>query len=362
MNKWKQQGFILLLVITILFSITYSAAAVSELEQKISKRNMELYIEEYGVAELKPEKKKEVEQLFNSLTTEAKKDDFRLNFRYKIIDAPVINAAYLGDGRMILFKGLIDEVENNNQLAAIVAHEIGHGVNQDIKEKIDWIQTIQLGTLLADLAGDGEINQDNSSKITALALNLLQRGYSRSQEKEADYYSVFLTNRAGYDPDGAVGVMKLLKKKQGGAADSALLEVFASHPNLNKRINYLTELVTKVKDVDKYYYSPIATARRFTKGLLNDNLEIIYKTYGEQVHEKVALSEFKKQSQVKKVRNKVSGRRQEFSYQIDLRNQVEQTARVAVLLEQKNKATLGLALDLKKGNYGWKIINGPDFY
>lgn len=352
----------LLLVAALLVILSYSAVAVSDLERKISKQNMKLYTEEYGVADLKKERQEEIDKLFESLSAEAKKDAPELDFQYRVIDAPVMNAAYLGAGRMILFKGLVDKVENNKQLAAIIAHELGHGVNDDISEKIDWIQTIQLGSVLADLVGDGEINEDRSSRITAIALSLLQKRYSRGQEKEADYYSVFLTDRAGYDPYGAVEVMKLLKEKSGGSSNSELLEIFAEHPNLDKRINYLSELVTKVEDADKYYYSPLATVRRFAKGLLKEDVEVLYSTYSPQVKEELSLTEFKERKEIKNVRQRVSNLSKESNYQIELRNEVEGTARVALLFERENNSTLALALDLKQGNYGWKIVFGPDLY
>ncbi|MBM7556422.1 M48 family metallopeptidase [Halanaerobacter jeridensis] len=363
MSRKYKYCLTLVVLITLLLTLSYSTVAVSDLEKKISKQNMKLYIEKYGVADLKQEEKEEIDNLFHNLSSEAKKDAPELKFQYRVIDAPVMNAAYLGDGRMILFKGLIEETENNNQLAAIIAHELGHGVNGDIEEKLEWIQTIQLGTLLADLAGDGEINEDQSSQIASIALNLLQKGYSRTQEKDADYYSVFLTKRAGYDHYGAVGVMKLLKRKSEAPTDSELLEIFSEHPNLDKRINYLTELATKVEAADKYYYSPIATARRFTKGLLKEDFQEVYATYSSRVQKQLSLAQFKEQKKFKTVQQKMNAvNNNNTTYQIDLRNQVEDTARVAVLFNKNNNSTLGLALDLKKSNYGWKISNGPTFY
>lgn len=353
---------ILLLIVTLFWGLTCPGAAVSDLEQQVAKRNLKLYQEKYGVANLSEYERKKIDKIFQRLTEEAKKDAPQLNFQYQIIAAPVINAAYLGAGQMILFKGLIEEVETKEQLAAIIAHELGHGVNDDIEEKLDWIQTIQLGTLLADLAGDGEINEDQSSRITAIALNLMQKGYSRTQEQEADYYSVFLTKRAGYNPEGAVEVMKLLKRKSKETTDSELLEIFAEHPNLDKRINYLNELVVKLAEADKYYSSPISTGRRFTKGLLKGDMQQVYETYSHQVQQQLSVAQFVKQEQLQVIRSKVNNLSAKATYQIELRNQVEGTARVAVLFAKSNDAILGLALDLKKSNYGWKVANQPDIY
>ena len=350
--------FSLFLVVSILLVFAHSAAAVSELEKKISKRNLKLYTEKYGVAKLKEERKEEIDKIFARLSAEAEKDAPKLDFQYRIIDAPVMNAAYLGAGRMILFKGLVKKVEENDEIAAIIAHELGHGVNDDIGEKLNWMQTIQLGTLLADLAGDGKVNEDGSSHITAIALNLLQKSYSRSQEREADYYSVFLTERAGYNYYGAAEVMKLLKKKSGGT-DSELLEIFAEHPNLDKRIDYLTALAKKIEARNKYYYAPISTARRFAQGIIRDNIKVAYDAYSTEIQNRFSLTEFKARKEVKRVQNRIADLSDKSTYQIELRNQAEETARVAILFKQKK---VGLALDLKQGDYGWKIANPAQFY
>ncbi|SJZ58985.1 M48 family metallopeptidase [Selenihalanaerobacter shriftii] len=388
MRNVKKKWLIFSLLIIFLLLNSLSASAVSDLEKEVAKNNLEKYSKEYGWLELKPKIQKRVYKVFDSLAVNAEKDASDLDFKLYIADTKKINAVYLGNGYLVLYKGLIDDLENNNQLAAVLAHELGHGVNDDIQDSIDLIQGIKLGTVLIDLAKDGKVNQKKPDFITALSMQLLQKGYSRKQEREADKYSVFLTKESGYNPQGTIGLMKVLQKKSTGG-NSKLLEIFSDHPNTDNRIDYLSNLVNKIESAEKLYYSPISTARRLTKGLLTDDINMMYSTYSQRVQNKISLDEFKRRKDLQKIRKRISKMKKEYKigYSIEIRNQVEGTARVAIsylntnvkkveIKELKkdeneikkkmkfddNKIIISLAIDLIKERYGWKVIKGPVIY
>ncbi|GAB6100552.1 hypothetical protein JCM16358_24310 [Halanaerocella petrolearia] len=358
MLKLKKGILIGILLACLLVSISLSVEAVSAGEKKIAKKNLKRYINEYGRAYLKSEEKRRIDQIFSDLAGKAKLDDPELNFKYDVIAAPVMNAAYLGAGQLVIFEGLINKVENDKQLAAIIAHELGHGVNDDIQDNLELIQTMQLGNALIDLINDGKINQERPGLITTIAFNLLQKGYSRKQEKEADRYSVFLTQRAGYDPQGTVEVMRLLKRNQNGPTDSELLEVVSDHPNLDNRIDYLSQLVNQLKQANQLYNSPLATARRFTKGLLKEDIDVIYDTYTREVRKQLSIKASQQQERYQKVVSRINQLENKSAYTLQLRNQVEGTSRVAISLSND----LVLAIDLIAGKYGWRIARGPFVY
>ncbi|KXS38410.1 MAG: peptidase M48 Ste24p, partial [Candidatus Frackibacter sp. T328-2] len=187
-NKYK----IIILMLLLLLLISMPVNAVSDLEKEIAKRNLKRYTERYGKAKLEPRVRNKVEKIFNKLASKAEKNAPDIDFKLHVVDAKVLNAVYLGDGHVMLFEGMLKATENRNQLAAVLAHELGHGVNDDIQDSIDLIQGIRLGSLLIDYAKDGQVNQENPGFITALSWQLLQKGFSRKQEREADRYSVFL--------------------------------------------------------------------------------------------------------------------------------------------------------------------------
>ncbi|WP_018250228.1 M48 family metallopeptidase [Orenia marismortui] len=363
MKRLRKSLFILPILCLFLLLINFSVYAVSDIEKEIAKQNVEKYKEKFGLAELSTKEEKRINNIFDRLTVKAHPDAIDLNFKLYVIDAPVLNAAYMGDGHMMVFKGLLDQVENDNQLAAIIAHEIGHGVNDDIQDSINIIQGIQLGGALVDLITKDSENRDSSNLIANISMILLKKGFDRGQEKEADYYSVFLTKKAGYDPHGTIGVMKLLKRKSGGSSDSELAELFSDHPNLDNRIEYLTALVTEVENAEKLYYSPVATASRLAQGILSSNNSLIYSTYTESIQEAISLERFSTNYQINKVIDKVKLLKTDsnLSYDMKLRNQVDGTARVAINY-LSGVEIISLAIDLMKTEYGWRVVREPRLY
>ncbi|WP_089750694.1 MULTISPECIES: M48 family metallopeptidase [unclassified Candidatus Frackibacter] len=390
---------VVILILLFLLLISMPVDAVSDLEKEIAKRNLKRYTERYGKAKLKPRVRNKVEKIFNKLASKAEKDAPDIDFKLHVVDTKVLNAVYLGDGHVMLFEGMLKATENRNQLAAVLAHELGHGVNDDIQDSIDLIQGIRLGSLLIDYAKDGQVNQEGPGFITALSWQLLQKGFSRKQEREADRYSVFLLEESNYDPAGTIGLMKVLKAGQERVNDSELLELFSSHPNVNDRINYLAGLVSKLKAAKELYYSPIATTRRLTTGLLRNDISVIYSTYSEMVHNNINLEKFKDNEQLIKIRKKIKEWQGQYrlSYSLEIRNQVEGTARVAITffaiknnvkqkfkqhkfkshkkvkIHQKKKLHKFkkfdqlekngvFAIDLINEEYGWKVLRGPIMY
>ncbi|MBM7624610.1 M48 family metallopeptidase [Sporohalobacter salinus] len=367
MIAFKRKKVITFLLITFLILGSISVQAVSDYEKKLSKKYLEHYLEEYGKAKLKPKNKKRSDKIFSDLASEAEKDASDLDFKYYVIDNPAINAVNIGNGYILIYKGLFKLLENDQQLAALIAHEMGHGVNNDMQEKIDINQKIQIGAVIFDLAQDGKLNKDKINPAVGITVNLLVKKYDRSQEREADIYSAHLLDRAGYDPRGVIGLLRLLKRKS-GSVNLELLELVKSHPNLDTRINYVADVIKRQKEAEKLYYSPISTTRQLAKGLLQNKDKKIYSTYAEIIHKNFTMAEFKEKEKLKKIEDKVARLKEKYNlkYTLELRNQVEGTARVAILFYNnefapQNKVT-SLAIDLVKGKYGWKVLRGPQTY
>jgi len=366
MLKYSRRFSTILFIISALFLLSLPVEAVSNLEKEIAKNNLIKYQEEYGLAYLDATARNRVYSIFDSLSLEAVKDAPDLNFKLYIIDAPVLNAAYLGDGNLVLFKGLVDRLKDDNQLAAVIAHELGHGVNNDIAESINLIQGLQVGGAVFEAFTKGNRYEDILDIARNIGLNLLEKGYSREQERDADEYSVFLSERAGYDSYGAIELMHILK--EGGSNDSKLGELFSSHPNLDNRVDYLTTLIKRFKDAKELYYSPIATARVLAQGLLSDNLEVVYKSYWKRVQENTTLNQFKNNKRLREIDEKIEiislDNFGDLGYDLELRNQVENTARVAICFydDKNQQEDLSLAIDLIKGEYGWKVVREIGIY
>ena len=367
MKSLKKTIIIFPVLISILIFSSLAAYAVSDFEKKVAKKNYERLEEEFGFAKLNRVTLSKLDRIFNDLAKAAKKDNPDIEFKLHVLDSPALNALYIGDGHVMIFKGLLDNLDNNHQIAGVLAHEIGHGINNDIQDNINLIQGIQIGSMLIDALRDEE-SSDLSKIIENVAWTLVSKGFSRDQEQEADRYAVFLMEKIDYNPEGFVEALKVLKRESGVKGESELLELFSSHPNLGKRIEYTSNLVRKIKGAKRTFSDPISAGDRFAKALLLGDDRLLYETYAEIIHQNLSFEEFKKRDELRQIRDKLDkiGNRKSLKYRVELRNQQEGTARVAVLYYKSNgkkkEPSLALALDLIHDRFGWKVIREPMVY
>ncbi len=155
-------------------------------------------------------------------------DDLPYPVRVTILDNDLVNAFTLPGGRIILFRGLIEAAETPDEVAAVLAHEIGHAVHRDpTRDALRSAGSIGvLGLLFGDFAG--------GSVVLFLANTLINAQYSQQAETRADDYAHALLAAAALSP-GALGTMfERLREKEGDA--SGIVAHFASHPALSERI------------------------------------------------------------------------------------------------------------------------------
>ena len=161
-----------------------------------------------------------------------------VQWRFAVLDTPSINAMAFPGGIVVLTRGLYTLLTSEDELAAVLAHEIAH-----VNRRHQW-KVIQQQKLVA-LAGDAVTRSDpgRSTKLVAdLGAKLIARGLDKSAEFEADRDGVVIAARAGYDSSALIAVMERLKALKPGAADTALL--FSTHPSPEARIEALTEAAT----------------------------------------------------------------------------------------------------------------------
>jgi predicted Zn-dependent protease len=141
------------------------------------------------------------------------------------------NAVALPGGRIYVYEGLIGKSERADELAGVLAHEIGHVAHRDGTRSILQSAGISFlfGMLLGDFVGGGAV------VIGARAV--LQSSYSREVESAADRYGVGLMERAGGDPR-ALGTV--LARLQGATHPGA--DILSDHPDTQARIDVINTL------------------------------------------------------------------------------------------------------------------------
>ena len=153
---------------------------------------------------------------------------------YALFENAEANAWALPGGKLGVYTGIFKVATNQDQLAAVVAHEIGHVIARHHDERI----TRQLGAagavqLLGSLAGDYSQIATQGGSLFAQAGFLLPN--SRAQETEADVVGQDLMAKAGFDPRGAVGLWRNMAAA-GGARSPQWL---STHPDPGSRLREL---------------------------------------------------------------------------------------------------------------------------
>jgi beta-barrel assembly-enhancing protease len=166
-------------------------------------------------------------------------------FHFSIINSSAINAFATPGGYIYINKGLINNVENEAELAGVIAHEIGHANARHVASIIEKSQKLNIATLAAILAGaflggGGEATAAIAAFSVAGATSLSLK-YSREHEEEADRRGIEYLVKAGYYPAAMVDFMKIMKKYE--FISKTMPSYFLTHPATDERIFYLDGLL-----------------------------------------------------------------------------------------------------------------------
>lgn len=154
-----------------------------------------------------------------------------IEYHFKVIESDQINAFAAPGGYVYFYSGLLREMENESEMAAVMAHEISHVV---ARHSVRNIQAA-LGVSMAYELVFGDENNQVRDLAIGLGMNLLFAKYSRDYEREADSYGIQYMVKAGYNPQGAVTMFQKLAEL-GGSGGDGIFEAFSSHPDSQERI------------------------------------------------------------------------------------------------------------------------------
>jgi len=141
------------------------------------------------------------------------------------------NAFALPGGTIVITDALVKLAQNDDQLSAVLAHEIGHVRHRHGLRMA--LQAAGLAALAAALFGDAT---SITSLATALPAALLQSGYSRDFETEADDYALQRLREIGLPPKAFAEIMLLLEKDHQKRSGGESKDYFSTHPATAKRI------------------------------------------------------------------------------------------------------------------------------
>ena len=161
-----------------------------------------------------------------------------VEYTYTVLDSEIANAFALPGGYIHISRGLLAIMNNEAELASVLAHEIGHVTGRHSAERHGRSTVASVGVIAAAiLTGSSQVAQGAQS-VAQVAL----AGYSRSQESESDALGLRYMNAAGYDPDamaemlGQLGDNSALLARLAGREVSQQFDMLSTHPQTPQRI------------------------------------------------------------------------------------------------------------------------------
>lgn len=166
-------------------------------------------------------------------------DGMKVNFGvYEVID---VNAFACGDGSIRICAGLM-EVMTDDEVMAVVGHEIGHVVNTDVKDAMKNAYLRSAAVNAAGAASD-KAAKLGDSELAALADALAGAQFSQKQENAADDYAFNFCIKNNIDPYGMHKALNKLVElyEAGGEKASKIQQMFSTHPDSEKRAARMKE-------------------------------------------------------------------------------------------------------------------------
>jgi predicted Zn-dependent protease len=171
-------------------------------------------------------------------------------YHFAVLDTNEINAFACPGGIILITKGMIDETQNEDELAAVLAHEVAHINHRDGVSAIQKARLTGVATLIATEAAKSyspaEISQLVSlfeGSVDDVFKTLVVNGYGKSQEYTADESALIYLSSAGYDPQALEIFLERLME-QGQASGGGIMK---THPATQDRIERVGKEITPGK-------------------------------------------------------------------------------------------------------------------
>lgn len=161
-----------------------------------------------------------------------------LEFSFKVLNSTDINALAVPGGYIYVFKGLVDTMKTDEQLAGVIGHEVGHVSKRHSIRQME--KSLGANLLMAVLFGS------NAAPIQDLLFNIVMASYSRDDEREADFLGFSYATKAGYTPYS----MQMGLEKLNELNDKTSYTIFNTHPPTERRIE-LVKGYTEKQNVPK---------------------------------------------------------------------------------------------------------------
>jgi predicted Zn-dependent protease len=173
------------------------------------------------------------------------------NFQWEYIlvdDDKTLNAWCMPGGKIAVYSGILKVTKNEDGLANVMGHEIGHAVAKHSVERASAAMVLNVGTLVGDILSGGVISRTRNTVGQNTGVDILQVGifnpFTRAQESEADYLGLAFCSLTGYNLYEGAELWKRMKEEMKG---KEIPQFLSTHPSPSNRIRQIRNWIPQIR-------------------------------------------------------------------------------------------------------------------
>ncbi|HWR04562.1 MAG TPA: M48 family metalloprotease [Humidesulfovibrio sp.] len=169
-----------------------------------------------------------------------------------VVGNSAMNAFAIPGGYIYIFTGLILGVENEDELAAVIGHELGHVTERHVAKRMEQMKYLNIASISGMVAGvllgsgGGTSGANMGKALTFGSMAGAQSAflmYTRENEREADHVGMNYLIKSGYNPNAMPQTFELMNKKRWFMSGDNIPSYLSTHPGLDERISYLRDRI-----------------------------------------------------------------------------------------------------------------------
>lgn len=188
-----------------------------------------------------------------------------LPYEFVVLNNSVPNAWALPGGKIAINRGLLTELQDEAELAAVLGHEVVHAAARHSASQMSRGMLVNLTTQLATIAAASQGYGEVGSMASQLGGAAFMAKYGRDDELESDKYGMRYMAKAGYDPQAAVRLQETFVRLSNNKQSDLISGLFASHPPSQERVDANRERAAHLPAGENYRQRYLKNTKQLRK-------------------------------------------------------------------------------------------------